>query len=99
MISRIWRSQEIKTVFTKVQKETGLADKEALENADFQLILNTDVAMEVHSQKIGIVWKLRHFGYTMFTSTWENHSRESTENSHWWDGKEFPAQTIRAQWE
>lgn len=23
--------------------------------------------MEVHSQKISIVWKLRHFGYTIFT--------------------------------
>lgn len=55
MISRIWQSQKIKTVFTKGTKaalhfqlqETGLVDKGALENAatDFQLIMEHTVRL------------------------------------------------------
>lgn len=55
MISRIWQSQKIKTVFTKGTKaalhsqlqETGLVDKDALENAatDFQLIMEHTVRL------------------------------------------------------
>lgn len=67
MISRIWQSQKIKTVFTKGTKaalhsqlqETGLVDKEALENAatDFQLIMEHTVILPwrcIHKNQRGV---------------------------------------------
>lgn len=43
-------------------------------------------------KKSELCGSLRHFGYTEFTSTQENHPRETTGNSQCRDGTEFPAE-------
>lgn len=72
-----------------------------MQPTDFQLIME-HTQWYFHggaSTKISLVWKLRHFGYTVFTSTQENHSREIPVNCCWRDGTELPVHTIMAYWE